>query len=271
MAPQQYVSDELTHFVGQALPGAEEQFRLLIHILETHSLQASYRVEFGAGSYLRADSSKKLSSNAAVRAATVCFCDIPVAYMAIHMNKYSRFGIAFDKRFLMRHGASPAFYVAANAAPPPSPGIGPRSLGEKFDALYQDLYTLIQGTDELVDSLSPRRSGGARFTFKFSPKGTPPELQVLGKLNAFASDLEAVLFAHLKFFDGRLPEDHIDNHYMEREWRKVDGLCFQWENVARIILPDRFVPLLHERLPDFDRPVTRIAEDGSVMPITGSI
>ena len=145
MAPQQYVSHELTHCVGRALPSAEERFRLLIHILETRWLQASYRVEFGAGSYLRADSTRRLSSNEAVRAATVCFCDIPVedTGMRIHMAKYSQFGIAFDKSFLMRHGASPVFYVAANAAPPPSPGRGPRSLGEKFDALYEDLYTLI--------------------------------------------------------------------------------------------------------------------------------
>ena len=91
-----------------------------------------------------------------------------------------------------------------------------------------------------------------RLAFKYSPEGTPPALRVLGKLKAFAGDLYISLFAQLKFFDGSLAEDDDDNLYMEREWRKVDGLSFHWDDVARIILPDRFVPLLNERLAHFD-------------------
>ena len=260
--PQEYVSEELTHFIGRSLASQDEQFKLLVHILRSRWLQASYRMEFGAGSYLRGDSSKQLSSNEAVRAATVCFCDIPVPSLDIHMRKYSQFGLAFSKRYLVRRGVSPVFYVAANAAPPPTPGIGPRSLGATFDELYKDLYTVMNQMNELVNQMSGR--AGQRVTFKLSPPGTPLQLQVLGKLNAFAGDLDKLLFAHLKFFDGTLPEEHIDNYYMEREWRKIDGLSFQWENITAVILPKRFVRLLREHLPEFQWPIRTVREDGII-------
>jgi hypothetical protein len=53
--PQEYVSEELTHFIGRSLASQDEQFKLLVHILRSRWLQASYRMEFGAGSYLRGE------------------------------------------------------------------------------------------------------------------------------------------------------------------------------------------------------------------------
>jgi hypothetical protein len=259
---QEYVSDELTHFVGRKL-APSEQFELLIKILQSRHLRASYRTEFGAGSNLHADPGKKLSSNEAVRAAAVCFCDIPVTHLAIHIRKYSSFGLAFRKKYLMDQGASPVFYVAANAAPPPSPGIGPRTLRASFDALYADMQTVKHMMNGLVDQLDGR--AGQRLTFKMSPRGTPLPMQVLGKLNALASDLDKMLFAHLQFFDGTLSDEHVENYYMEREWRKVDGLCFRWEDLSRVILPPGFEALLLERLSGFDRPVTTVGGDGSIV------
>jgi Putative abortive phage resistance protein AbiGi, antitoxin len=45
----------------------------------------------------------------------ICFCDIPVTDLAIHMTKYSRFGLSFLKPFLVRKGANPVLYVANNS------------------------------------------------------------------------------------------------------------------------------------------------------------
>jgi hypothetical protein len=45
----------------------------------------------------------------------VCFCDIPLPDLPLHMTKYSRFGIAFRREFLISFGANPVFYVANNA------------------------------------------------------------------------------------------------------------------------------------------------------------
>lgn len=51
----------------------------------------------------------------------VCFCDIPVGDLAFHARKYSKFGIAFTKAFLLNQGANPVFYIAeAELREPPA-------------------------------------------------------------------------------------------------------------------------------------------------------
>ena len=45
----------------------------------------------------------------------VCFSDIPVPDLGIHMGKFSRFGLAFNKSLLIKRGANPVFYVAGNS------------------------------------------------------------------------------------------------------------------------------------------------------------
>jgi hypothetical protein len=251
MAKQKYVATELTHFVGRGLTTMEEQFRLLVEIVRTGWLRPSYRGEFGAGTIMRVDPSKPLTSNECVRAAALCFCDIPFDDLGIHMEKYSPFGLAFGKRFMLSRGASPVFYVAKNAAVPTSPGIGPKTLGDKFQLLRDELAAICVSVDEYAYRRNPTGTSGLRFTSKLSSIGTPEELRMLGKLNAFASDLDQMVFAHLKSFDGLLAEDHLENFYMEREWRKMDGLAFRLEDVHRIILPLPFVSRLHREFPTY--------------------
>ena len=55
------------------------------------------------------------SENSAFITRMVCFCDIPVEDFEIHMKKYSRFGLAFSKRFMIGKGANPVFYIANNS------------------------------------------------------------------------------------------------------------------------------------------------------------
>jgi hypothetical protein len=69
MNTQSYVSDELTHFVGQAKPNNVERYALFLKILGDRFeptkpregwLQASYREEFGPGFMMRSDGQKRL-------------------------------------------------------------------------------------------------------------------------------------------------------------------------------------------------------------------
>jgi hypothetical protein len=251
MAGQKYVSDELTHFVGRGLSTREEQFRLLIEIVRTGSLRASYRVEFGAGCTMRVDPRKPLTSNESVRAVALCFCDVPYDDLGIHMAKYSGFGLAFSKRFMLSRGASPVFYVAKDAAPPPAPGRGPRTLGETFQLLRDELADIRLQMEQYADRENPSGASGVVVTYRLSPAGTPEIRRILGRLNAFASDLDQTVFARLKFFGGRLPEDHLENFYMEREWRKMDGLAFRLEDVQRVIVPLPFVSRFKQEFPDY--------------------
>jgi hypothetical protein len=252
MVSQNYVSEELTHFVGRGLATPDEQFQLLIEILRSGWIRASYRVEFGAGFTMMVDPRKPLTGNEAVRAVTTCFCDVPFDDLKIHMAKYSEFGLAFSKRFMLSRGASPVFYVAKDGAAPPAPGIGPRTLGEKFQLLRDELAALCFQMGQYADRESPSKASGIRVgPSKHVPAGTPEALSILGKLNAFAGDLDGMVFAHLKFFDGLLAEDHLDNFYMEREWRKMDGLAFRIEDVRRVIVPLPFVSRFRQEFPDY--------------------
>jgi len=255
MTGQNYVSNELTHFVGRAVSAHEERFQVFLKILATGWLRASYRETIGAGFTVLSDGEKELSSNDCVISTTLCFCDIPQSDLAIHVNKYGPFGIAFPKAFLLRHGASPVFYVARNASTSNlEPGIGARTLGERFDVLHREMTDVITAFEAYIwerEPESPARVPGLRLTFKHSPDGTPKGQQALGKLNSFCGDLEKLVFSYLKFFTAELPHEDADNYYMEREWRKRNGLAFNVENVAGLYVPASFREPLLARHPEY--------------------
>jgi hypothetical protein len=235
MAEQSYVSDELTHFIGRALPTDEARFQLFLQIIEEGWLRASHREQLGPGVVSQGDGRKKLSSNEAVISTTLCFCDIPAKQLAIHIGKYGPFGIAFSKALLVRRGASPVFYIASNAANAEIAVGSPMTLGERFDQLYRDLAEVSAAFDAYVwerEPESPTRIPGLRITFGRSSNNTPPGQQALGKLHALESDLNKFVFSHIKFFTAELPHEHEENYYMEREWRKRDGLAFSANEVA---------------------------------------
>jgi Putative abortive phage resistance protein AbiGi, antitoxin len=112
---QRYVSSELSHFVGKG-KSEEDQYRLLLQILRTgllmhkpfkHPQQRALRLDFSQLREIEDD--------------VVCFCDIPTPDLAIHVGKYSKFGLAFKKEFLVEQGACPVFYVANETPVPINP------------------------------------------------------------------------------------------------------------------------------------------------------
>ena len=111
---QRYVSKELTHFIGKSLRNRTnegetsyeiQQFQLLIRIISTGCLKSPHRD--------CSDSSSLTNPTLGVIhfEDVICFCDIPVDDLELHMRKYSRFGIAFKKNFLISRGANPVFYI----------------------------------------------------------------------------------------------------------------------------------------------------------------
>lgn len=71
----------------------------------------------------------------------------------------------------------------------------------------------------------------------------------------YQTAIEAFIFGHLKFFDPALPPDHIDNYYMEREWRVAGTVKFQATNVQRMFVSPAFADQARR---DFPELVTRI-------------
>ena len=91
---QRYVSKELTHFIGRNLNEAK-QYDLLIEILRSgwlthppHNPNISGNLSINSSANLQEMYSPQV----------VCFCDIPVDDIDIHMSKGSRFGISFSKK-----------------------------------------------------------------------------------------------------------------------------------------------------------------------------
>jgi hypothetical protein len=110
---QNFVSDELFHFVGRGMP-ENEQFNLLIKILKTGWLTHAPHSQ-GYNPIVHIDGSKKISSNLMYNPKIVCFCDIPLPDIGFHAVKYSHFGISFTKNYLIQFGARPVFYIPTSA------------------------------------------------------------------------------------------------------------------------------------------------------------
>jgi hypothetical protein len=143
MSQQRYVSEELTHFVGRG-SSEEEQYSVLVDkILKTGWLLANPSV------FSVSEAEEILARKSAVvyspqpsapsedmmHHLVVCFCDIPITDLEIHMRKYSRFGLSFLKPFLVEKGANPVLYIANNSKSLP---VGPLNKEQLFGR--RDLY-----------------------------------------------------------------------------------------------------------------------------------
>ena len=116
---QRYISNELTHFVGRKLETEDEQFDLLLKILRDGTL--IHRVNMFGFPQIESPGqiyevwvspSDKVSENKMFNPSMICFCDIPLADMRLHTQKYSSFGLSFRKLFLVEKGANPVFYIS---------------------------------------------------------------------------------------------------------------------------------------------------------------
>jgi hypothetical protein len=130
---QRYISNELTHFVGnRSVDDIELQYLKLCSILNTKRL--TYDVEnprksdqtFG----IIINQGGKLSRNDMINPDMVCFCDIPVEDLEIHTQKYGYFGLSFRKEFIASRGGAPVFYI-------------PQQTAEEFDKeIWPEIYPL---------------------------------------------------------------------------------------------------------------------------------
>src|SRR5258708_1392135 len=179
MTNSAYVSNELTHFLGRSLRDDQSRYALLREVIRTGWLKASHRDQLGAGFVGQSDGQKALSCNEAIKCTSVCFCDIPVTTLGVHMKKYGPFGVAFAKQLLLRSGATPVHYVARNARHR-GVGIGPPTVGDWFDQLRKELQNIAH---DLGSYVAPHE-GRPRFLAKLSPPNTPPGHRLMGQVSA---------------------------------------------------------------------------------------
>jgi hypothetical protein len=260
MPIQRYVSRELTHFVGRNLTDKDSQYSLLVEILNSGWLTHHPHNPNISGNLTL---NPKASINAMYSPQVVCFCDIPVEDLAIHVRKYSAFGLAFPKAFLIDNGANPVFYVAANSkvttiahlfdgekerqVSVPTKTQWPDTLFHKvnrslfFEEMIREYHDLLDVAEEAMSGQAP---------------GVSRDVQRLWRLRHF---LDFQIFSFMRGFDDTKSDEDPANFYMEREWRMLGNLRFTISDVARILLPESYANRLRVDVPQYCSQVTFVA------------
>ncbi len=236
MKHQRYVSDELTHFVGRNLKTNRKQFDLMCKILKEGLLSYPPNFPSFGNSNVRTTFGKDItaSSNKMINPDMVCFCDIPIEDMSIHIKKYSPFGFSFSKEFILKKGGAPVFYIPKNAISPITDplGKGHQTFSDIFDNRIKDhstIETFIQQNGNI--NINPVFLEYDRFLFFH-------------------------FWGYLKFFDENLDDRDNNNFYLEREWRIINALSFSIDDVVRVFLKKEMVHKFKTIFPDFCGEIT---------------
>ncbi len=232
---QRYISDELTHFAGKEKKTHDEQYEVLSNILRSKEL-ASTTIKFKPHGLL-VNPNGKLSKNNQYTFNTVCFCDIPLGDIEIHIKKYSPFGLSFKKDFIVSNGGSPVYYVPKNSTVNHYV-LGSNKLYDTKADYFDEMYRVCM---DLVDPFKYKIAHESQENAE--QKFTTP----LNLLTFFGFHI----FGHIKFFDHRLKDDDPENYYFEREWRILGSLQFKSEDVQRILFPKTYARKFREDFPEY--------------------
>jgi len=244
MISQRYISNKLTHFVGKQDKTPDEQYERLskilnegklIHNLTDKIMGISASGGPTSGVLMKVRPNAKLSNNEMFNPEMVCFCDIPVGDLNIHIKKYnSPFGLSFEKTFIVQRGGSPVFYI-------------PKEL-----AIKETIFAH-HGSNkgELFDKIVPKLCAYFNIDYKTiqSPSNTDSssiseKLLLLGFFNLH-------ILSYIKFFDHNLPDVHEENYYFEREWRIVGKLKFRISDIKRILMPQSYARQFRKDFPHY--------------------
>lgn len=203
------------------------------------------------------------------------------------MKKYSEFGLAFPKPFLLRKGANPVFYVEPNSyAFADGPFVAPEPiLDQLHDALISDtltrgllfevtaynivdfIYAILAILKEIEEFKVADRNDQARIqgvrqkiklTLNLDEQSCDDLFKILRNndvlqyiVHQFYHFFVSNFFGFMKVFDSKLSEDDMNNYYMEREWRVVGNIHFHINDVERVILPREFASQFRADFPDY--------------------
>jgi len=206
---QGYISNELIHFVGRG-KDCKSQYQVLLEILRLGCLSNSEenaKKPSGIITELEINGYAKISNNEMYVPQMVCFCDIPIKDLKIHISKYSKFGIAFSKAFIVKNGGMPVHYI-----PKQAPESGHINKGQFYNDKAEKFM-------EYWD-------------------------QSVGNIRDIVIDFKGFLdfnvFSYVKFFDHTLSDSDPKNYYFEREWRILGNLKFNETDVKRVFIQKGF-------------------------------
>jgi hypothetical protein len=179
----------------------------------------------------------------------VCFCDIPVADLPLHIGKYSPFGMGFLKAFLVKRGASPVFYIANDSEIDPG---GNADAGIRQSSVTP--YTRAMLFNEMLESFHRSSSALLRAASTVNAEDGPKarELAETGnRLAQLGAYIVEYVFSYCVPFNSLLDESDERHYYMEREWRVLEDVRFSLADVERVILPREYSGRLRADLPGY--------------------
>jgi hypothetical protein len=245
MAANRYTSDLLYHFVGFGHPDDDPaNYETLTKIIRSRRVIYKGYVPGRPGLDCSIDWSVDVLKGELISKSVTCYGDIPREALQIHMNKYGRIGLGFMRNFLIRKGVRPVIYMPAKLSDYWD-GFGPNrgKLAVKTWLSTWDAF------NEYVCS----SAGGKRATYYVHNRPRDADEAIL-RMEEF---MEKDFLPFLKAFNPDLADDHIDNFYMEREWRLRGILSFSLNDIAEVILPEKFIErLIADFQPLKDRIVT---------------
>lgn len=243
-AMQRYVSKELTHFVGRNLRDGDkgenqlwnEQYNILLKIIKEKCISyPPHKTEEKDCTRDFVVIRSKFSSNNMIVPGMVCFCDIPIDDLSIHISKYSHFGLSFQKAFLIGHGATPVFYVEKNSVNRNNP-TRTKTRSDYFDQMVEYYINYCNNYLKCLDD--------------------PHKIKLKPKECVDISNFMLDLLRYIKFFDTSKPDDDKDNFYMEREWRCTYYIRFKIADICRIILPSSYSERFRNDVPGYFGQIT---------------
>lgn len=255
-----YISPWLTHFAGREQATDTARCDLLINIPRDRWLgkweqQGNVSIDPGV---MMVSGTGSFCGNEFIRFRPVCFCDIPEDVLQRHTSIYGRFGLAFNKSFLVAKGANPVFYIAKGSVVGkqrrqiPSLTLkdveaDPQMAFRKCLAVMHEEPSVVRRCEffdrlvaTLMGVLPPPWSTGT-LADAYDPVR---EVQ-----REVCMDLIRHVFAFTKFFDESLPEEAVDNYYMEREWRVSGFVPFEINDIQRVYVAPGFRDRIEREFP----------------------
>lgn len=196
---QRYTSSELFHFVGREDLDDDARYLRLVTIVKSDVLKPY--ISEGPSPAFVMNCNRKFSENEMFNPSMVCFRDIPVEGLGIHMQKYSYFGLSFSIAYLVKKGANPVFYNALRSI---------NMNGNRESYFNDQVGSYFKRWSDKV--FTPGRCTTNKDELK-QLKQLKEIKEIKDEFNFFLSSF----FSYTVFFDHEKKETDSNNYYMERE------------------------------------------------------
>lgn len=247
-----YISNKLCHFVGRSLKNDRERVELLLKIINSGQLLANPLQPDGQPTIETNSSYKRINDlgEPFSRIDCVCFCDIPDSELSIHIQKYSKVGLAFSKEFLIKAGARPVHYIPLSFDM--SLQMKDCIISKEPATYYVDIGRLTYHFMLLLTALNQEDNDIVRmYITKEKTSELVKQVSRLIELNLpelfSGNPLQSITYtisrhvlnsnAYVKIFNPALEDNDPNNYYMEREWRTLQNVAFSVDDIKSIYLP----------------------------------